>query len=99
MAATAIRASSAFWMKGMIKERAGGNVEDPFDHHRIVPRHPKNRFGSASAHRLKLRHNGWYIVRSMFAVENNPIEASTGDDLGCDVAAQAAPKPNASPAL
>jgi hypothetical protein len=75
------------------------NVEDPFDHNRIIPRHANNRFGSASAHRLKLCNNGRYIIGSVFTVENNPVEPGTGDNLGCDVAAQTAPKPNLSPAF
>src|SRR5579864_1358000 len=75
-------------------QRTGANVENALDHNGIIPWDTKNGFSSAPAHGLQLCQQGGDIVRGVFAVDHNPVEAGTSDNLGGYITAETAPKPN-----
>ena len=74
------------------EDRLRADVEHALDQHGVVPGRPHDRRRGAARRCLQLRHQTGDLVRRVLAVEQDPVEARIGDDLGGDVAAQAAPQ-------
>ena len=74
------------------KERTRAHVERALDDDHVIPRHAEDRLGSAAAHGLQLRQQRGDVVRCVFAVDDNPIEARAGDDLCRDRIDEPAPE-------
>ena len=97
------RPHGALGLLGVVDERnqqgLRADIERALDHHQIVPRHAHHRRGRAVRDRLQLRQQSRNLVRRVLAVEQQPVEAAVGDDLGRDVAGQAAPESDLQPAF
>jgi len=60
----------------------------------IVPRGSDDDLGSSLRRGLQLRQHGRDFVRSMFRVDDNPVEPGAGDDFRGITAAQGSPEAN-----
>ena len=76
------------------QQRLRADVEAALGQHRVVPGRTYDRRRRTALHRLELADQIGDFVGRMLGVEQDPVEAAVGNDLGGDVAAQAGPQPD-----
>ena len=69
-------------------------IQDALDEDGVVPGRPDDRGRGPAREGLHLRDEARQLVRRVLGVEQDPVETRIAEDLGHDIAAEAAPEPD-----